>query len=196
MDLQSLDTLHLHQKITVMVNRYEAFADDGNGAPGRLVAFVEQKRMAFKEQVTIFTDADKHAVLAGFKARKVIDLGSGYDVTAADGRPIGLFRKDFGKSLVNSTWHVEQPGAGTATGRERHQGIAVLRRIWGFLPLVNDLPFPFRYHFDFVRDGAPVFTVDKKTWLRDQYLIRIQDPSVDRRLVIAQAVAVDALQSR
>ncbi|CCH29141.1 hypothetical protein ABZ816_38790 [Actinosynnema sp. NPDC047251] len=196
MDIQSLDTLHLHQKVTMMVNRYEAFADDGHGAPGQPVAFVEQKRMAFKEQVTIFTGADKQYVLAGFKARKVIDLGSGYDVTAGDGQPIGLFRKDFGKSLVNSTWHVEQPGSGTTTGSERNQGIAVLRRIWGFLPLINDLPFPFRYHFDFVRDGAPVFSVDKKTWLRDHYLIRIQDPTVDRRLVIAQAVAVDALQAR
>ncbi|GAA1342789.1 hypothetical protein [Saccharothrix algeriensis] len=196
MDLQSLDTLHLHQKITMMVNRYEAFADDGAGGPGQLVGFVEQKRLAFKEEVTIYTDSGKHSVLAGFKARKVIDLGSGYDVTDGDGRPIGSFRKDFGKSLVNSTWHLDASGAGAATGRERNQGIAVLRRIWGFLPFVNDLPFPFRYHFDFVRDGAPVFSVDKKTWLRDHYLIRVQDPAVDRRLVIAQAVAVDALQSR
>ncbi|RKT53449.1 hypothetical protein [Saccharothrix australiensis] len=196
MDLQSLDTLHLHQKITMMVNRYEAFADDGNGEPGQLVGFVEQKRLAFKEQVTIYTDANRQSVLAGFKARKVIDLGSGYDVLDANGQPIGLFRKDFGKSLVNSTWHLEGAGAATTTGRERNQGIAVLRRIWGFLPFVNDLPFPFRYHFDFVRDGALVFSVDKKTWLRDHYLIRIPDPTIDRRLVIAQAVAVDALQSR
>ncbi|WP_433270403.1 hypothetical protein ACQPZF_09690 [Actinosynnema sp. CS-041913] len=196
MDLQSLGTLHLHQKITMMVNRYEAFADDGNGEPGQLVGFVEQKRLAFKEQVTIYADAGKQHVLAGFKARKVIDLASGYDVTDGHGRTIGNFRKDFGKSLVNSTWHLEQPNAGTTTGRERNHGVAVLRRIWNFLPLVNDLPFPFRYHFDFVRDGVPVFSVDKKTWLRDHYVIHIADPAVDRRLVIAQAVAVDALQAR
>ncbi|MBB5958303.1 uncharacterized protein YxjI [Saccharothrix tamanrassetensis] len=196
MDLQSLDTLHLHQKVTMMVNRYEAFADNGNGEPGQLVGFVEQKRLAFKEQVTIYTDAGRQHVLAGFKAQKVIDLASAYDVTDGNGQTIGTFRKDFGKSLVNSTWHLEQPNADTATGRERNHGIAVLRRIWGFLPFINDLPFPFRYHFDFLRNGSPVFSVDKKTWLRDHYLIRIQDPTVDRRLVIAQAVAVDALQSR
>ena len=45
-------------------------------------------------------------------------------------------------------------------------------------------------------NGAPVFSVDKKTWIRDHYLVTIQDPGVDRRLVIAQAVALDALQSR
>ncbi|WP_033440192.1 hypothetical protein [Saccharothrix sp. NRRL B-16314] len=192
---QAMNVLHMHQKVTLMVNRYEIFADQG-GEPGQLVAFVEQKRMAFKEQVTIYTDSGKSQVLAGFRARKVIDLGSGYDVTDGDGRPIGNFRKDFGKSLTNSTWHLDQQGAPTATGRERNAGLAVLRRLWGFLPFVNDLPFPFRYHFDFARDGQPVFSVDKKTWIRDHYLIQIADPHVDRRVVIAQAVAVDALQSR
>ncbi|GAB2960054.1 LURP-one-related/scramblase family protein [Saccharothrix stipae] len=192
---QATNVLHMHQKVTLMVNRYEVFADNG-GEPGPLVAFVEQKRMAFKEQVTIYTDAGKNQVLAGFRARKVIDLGSGYDVTEGNGQPIGRFRKDFGKSLTNSTWHLDQPGAPTATGSERNAGIAILRRVWGFLPFVNNVPFPFRYHFDFVRDGVPVFSVDKKTWVRDHYLIQIADPYVDRRVVIAQAVAVDALQSR
>lgn len=192
---QAMNVLHMHQKVTLMVNRYEVFADHG-GEPGPLVAFVEQKRLAFKEQVTIYTDANKNQVLAGFRARKVIDLGSGYDVTDGAGQPIGLFRKDFGKSLTNSTWHLDQPGAPTATGSERNQGIAILRRLWSFLPFVNDLPFPFRYHFDFARNGQPVFSVDKKTWVRDHYLIQIADPYVDRRVVIAQAVAVDALQSR
>lgn len=191
----TMNVLHMHQKVTLMVNRYEVFADHG-GEPGPLVAFVEQKRMAFKEQVTIYTDASKNQVLAGFRARKVIDLGSGYDVTDGSGQPIGLFRKDFGRSLTNSTWHLDQPGAPTATGTERNQGIAILRRLWSFLPFVNDLPFPFRYHFDFTRNGQPVFSVDKKTWVRDHYLIRIADPYVDRRVVIAQAVAVDALQAR
>ncbi|GAA3458586.1 MULTISPECIES: hypothetical protein [Saccharothrix] len=192
---QAMNVLHMHQKVTLMVNRYEIFADNG-GEPGHLVAFVEQKRMAFKEQVTIFTDSGKGQVLAGFRARKVIDLGSGYDVTDGDGRSIGSFRKDFGKSLTNSTWHLDQPGAPTATGRERNAGLAILRRVWGFLPFVNNIPVPFRFHFDFTRNGQPVFSVDKKTWVRDHYLITIADPHVDRRLVIAQAVAVDALQSR
>ncbi|QFZ24145.1 hypothetical protein EKG83_10505 [Saccharothrix syringae] len=185
----------MHQKVTLMVNRYEIF-DDANGEPGQLVAFAEQKRMTMKEQVTIYTGPDKNQVLAGFRARKVIDLGSGYDVTDGSGQPIGAFRKDFGKSLTNSTWHLDQPGAPTATGSERNAGLAILRRVWDLLPFVNNIPFPFRYHFDFTRGGQPVFSVDKKTWVRDHYLIRITDPQVDRRVVIAQSVALDALQAR
>lgn len=196
MDPQHVDTLHMHQQVTMLVNRYEIFADDGNGAPGELLAYVEQKRATFKEQVTIYADSGKQRVLAGFRAAKVIDLGSGYAVTDADGNQVGTFRKDFAKSLTNSTWHLEQPGQARITGRERSKPTAVLRRLWEFLPIVENIPFPFRYHFDFTTDDTSMFSVDKKTWIRDHYVIRIQAPSLDRRLVIAQAVAVDALQSR
>jgi uncharacterized protein YxjI len=190
-----MNVLHVHQKTTLAVNRYEVFADH-DGEPGELVAFAEQKRMALKEKVTIHTDAGRGRVLAGFAARRVIDLGSGYDVTDGDGRSIGSFGKDFGKSLTNSTWHLDQPGAPTVTGRERNSGLAVLRRLWDLLPLVDAVPFPFRYHFDFATGDRQVFSVDKKTWVRDHYLVRIADPRIDRRLVIAQAVALDALQGR
>ncbi|WP_116049973.1 hypothetical protein [Amycolatopsis palatopharyngis] len=196
MPLQALNTLHMHQKVTFMVNRYEIFADDGNGAPGDLIAFVEQKRMKLKEQVTIYTDSTKSRELAGFRARKMIDLGSGYDILDGEGNAIGLFRKDFKKSLTSSTWHLEQPGQPPITGSERSSGIAILRRLWNFIPLIENLPFPFRYHFDFAREGKQSFSVDKNTWIRDHYTIRIEDSALDRRLVIAQAVAVDALQAR
>jgi hypothetical protein len=162
-----------------------------------MIAFVEQKRFKFKEQVTFYTDPSKSRVFAEFNARSVIDLGSVYDVTDDQRRSIGLFRKAFGKSLLRSTWHVEQPDWGTATGAERSQFIAIFRRLWNFIPYVNDLPFFVRYHFDFIGpNGAPAFSVDKKTRVRDHYLVTIQDDALDLRLVVAQAVALDALQSR
>ncbi|WP_216215657.1 LURP-one-related/scramblase family protein [Amycolatopsis aidingensis] len=195
-ELQAQQRFHMHQKITMMVNRYQIFADDGHGEPGPLVAFVEQKRMAFKEQVTLYTDESKSSVLAAFKARKVIDLASGYDVTTPDGQPIGLFGKKFGKSLLRSTWQLDQPGQDPVTISERSMGLALFRRAWEILPWVGDWPFPLKYHFDFVRDTTPVGAVDKKTRFRDHYLVHIEDPALDRRLVLAQAVALDALQSR
>src|SRR5262245_66185907 len=134
-----------------MVNRYEVRPADESGKPGELVAFAQQKRMALKEQVTLYTDDSKTTVLAGFKARSVIDLGATYDVTDAAGQPIGLFRKDFAKSLLRSTWHLEQPGLGTVTGQERSMAVALLRRF-------ADLTF-WPYHFDFTRNGAPAFSV-------------------------------------
>lgn len=188
-ELQGLQRLHVRQKITLMQNRYVVHVGLPDGTDGPLVAFAEQKRLALKEQVTLYTDESKQRVLAGFKARRVIDLASGYDVVDHDGTPVGGFRKDFGKSLLRSTWHIEQPGLPPITGQERSQLVALARR---FVDSLSWLP----YHFDFAINGHPVFGVEKKWGLRDRYVVDIPDPNVDRRLVIAMAVAVDALQAR
>ena len=110
-------------------------------------------------------------------------------MTDAAGQPVGLFRKDFTQSLLRSTWHLEQPGLGVVTGRERNAAVAILRR---FVDALSWLP----YHFDFVLDGQPAFSVIKKWGLRDRSLVDIAHPGIDRRLVIAMAVGLDALQSR
>ncbi|MEU6130553.1 hypothetical protein ABZ805_15375 [Saccharopolyspora sp. NPDC047091] len=194
--LQQIRTFHLRQRVTFMVNRYEIRADDGRGGEGELVAFAQQKRVALKEQVTLYADADKTQPVAGFRARKVVDLASGYDVTDAAGAPIGFFRKDFRKSLTRSTWHLEQPGQPAAVGHERSKPIALLRRLWEFIPFIENVPFFFPYHFDFAVDGQVVLSVEKKFALRDRYVITVHDDRLDRRVVFAQAVALDALQGR
>lgn len=194
--LQQISTFHMRQRMTLMVNRYEIRADDGHGGEGELVAFAQQKRVALKEQVTLYADTDKTRPVAGFRARKVMDLASGYDVTDAAGAPIGSFRKDFRKSLTRSTWHVEQPGHPGCVGHERSKAIALLRRGWEFIPLIENIPFFFPYHFDFTVDGEVVLSVEKKLALRDRYVITVRDDRLDRRVVFAQAVALDALQGR
>lgn len=190
--LQAQPALTVRQKITAFVNRYIVTVPTASGEEGEQVAFVEQKRLAFREEVTFFTDESKTTPLFKFKARQILDVGATYDVTAADGTPIGTFRKDFKKSLLRSTWHLEQ-GDLAAVGSERSQLIAILRRVWD---LFEDLPFFFKYHFDFVSGDKPVMSVDKTALIRDRYLIDIKEPTLDRRLAIAMAVALDALQSR
>lgn len=186
--LQRAQTLVVRQRITMMVNRYDVWTADASGNPIGQVAFVQQKRMAFKEQVTLYADESKSTVIGGFKARQVIDLGATYDVTDHSGAPIGLFRKDFAASLLRSTWHLEQPGLPVITGRERSQLVAILRRFadLSFLP----------YHFDFTFNGKAAFSVVKKWGIRDKYVVSIHMPELDRRLVVAMAVALDALQGR
>jgi uncharacterized protein YxjI len=194
--LQEQDRFVVRQRLRPMVNQYEVHTQAPDGSEGELAAFAQQKRMAFKEQVTLYADKEKHRPILGFKARKRIDLASGYDVTDTDGRPIGLFRKDFKRSLLSSTWHLEQPGLEVTTGSERNQAVAILRRVWDFIPFVDALPFAWPYHFDFRTGDRPAFSVEKKFGLRDRYVVDIKDPALDRRLVIAQAVALDALQTR
>ncbi len=79
------------QKLTMMINRYEVSESDEAGNPTRLMALAEQKRMAFKEQVTFFADAGKSRAVFGFKARKKLDLNAGYDITDESGAHICFF---------------------------------------------------------------------------------------------------------
>ncbi|MFG3419974.1 hypothetical protein ACIBTZ_11445 [Micromonospora sp. NPDC049460] len=187
--LQSQQQFHIRQRIRMMVNQYEVHAVAPDGSEGGMLAFAQQKRLAFKEQVTIYTDDSKQQPLLGFKARQRLDIGATYDVTDHAGNPIGQFRKDFAQSLLRSTWHVEQAGLPQITGQERSMPVALLRR---FVDSLSWLP----YHFDFVADGQPVFSVIKQWGLRDRYVVQVQHPQIDRRLVIAMAVALDALQAR
>jgi uncharacterized protein YxjI len=187
--LQAQRQFYVRQRIRMMVNQYEVRAVAPDGTEGELLAFAQQKRMAFKEQVTLYTDDTKQTPVLGFKARQRLDLGATYDVTDANGTAIGLFRKNFKQSLLRSTWHVEQPGLGMATGQERNLTVAILRR---FVDSLSWLP----YHFDFVIDGQTAFSVVKKWGLRDKYIVEIHQPQLDRRLVVAMAVGLDALQSR
>lgn len=172
-----------------MVNQYEVHAVAPDGTEAGILAFAQQKRMAFKEQVTLYADETKRTPVLGFKARKVMDLGATYDITDSTGTAIGLFRKNFKESLLRSTWHLEQPGYGEMIGRETNLTVAVLRRL---VESLSWLP----YHFEFVLRDRPAFSVVKKWGLRDKYVVTVHDPQLDRRLVTAMAVALDALQSR
>jgi uncharacterized protein YxjI len=187
--LQAQQQLIVRQRIRLMVNQYEVHAATPDGQEAGILAFAQQKRLAFKEQVTLYTDDTKQVPVLGFKARQVIDLGATYDVFDAVGNPIGLFRKKFGASLLRSTWVVEQPGYTELTGQERNLFVALARR---FIDYLSWLP----YHFDFEINGHVGFSVERKWGFRDTYNVTIYDPNLDRRLVIAMAVALDALQSR
>ena len=83
-------------------------------------------------------------------------------------------------------------------GTERNPTIAVLRRVWDFVPFVGEIPLPFIFHFDFTDriTGQPVLSVERKMSVRDRYRISVPDSRLDFRVAAAMTVALDALQSR
>ena len=183
-----LPRFFVRQRFAMTTNRYELYAPDPGGGPGQLYGLAEQKRFAFKEQVTFFSDATKTQPVFGFKARRTIDLNAGYDITDEFGQPLGFFRKDFGASLLRSTFHVEGPGY-AGSGQERSQVVALLRRF-------ADIPF-LPIHFDFVgSDGAPLLAIERQATVRDTYTVSVPDQRVDFRVAASVAVALDALMSR
>lgn len=187
----------LRQQITLMINRYEIVEANSDGTEGALLAFAEQKRMALREEVTFFAERSKTTRLFSFKARQKLDVRAEHDVFDAEGNVIGWFKKEFGTSLLRSTWLLTYDGV-QARGQERRPLLAILRRIWDFIPYIGEVWIPFVFHFDFVdlATGQPVLIHERIPAFRDRYRISVPDPRLDLRLAASMAVALDALQSR
>lgn len=197
--------LIVEQKLTAFVNRYEIYSTNGEGEKDKLVAFAEQKRLSFKEKVTFYTDSSKSNVAFSFRAEKVMDVHGRYFVEDADNRPVGAFKKRFGKSLVNSTWDIldknDQP---LPTISESNQALAIIRRFAGWIPVIGELidiiTAFLRYHFVFKTPGNKEVGMYRKTTLFfDRYRLEMTDEAYkahDWRVLAAMAVALDALQSR
>lgn len=187
----------IRQKITLMVNRYEILGANPDGTEGAMLAFAQQKRMQFKEEVIFYTDETKTRRVFSFKARQGLDIRAQNDVFDEAGHPLGSFKKEFGASLLRSTWHLDTPGL-QALGQERRMGIAILRRVWDFIPYLGDVWVPFIFHFDFVDKATNqvVMTSERVKSVRDRYTVTVPDPRIDFRVAAAMAVALDALQSR
>jgi uncharacterized protein YxjI len=199
------DHFVLRQRIRPVINQYEISLPGADGEPGEPVCFVEQARFKFKEDIRFFTDSSKSVELMRLKARQRFDPRARYDITDDRGAKIGEIQKVFGESLLRSTYRLYDPnGEEVATARERSAFVAILRRGVVFLPDIGDfaLWLPIPYHFDFVRDGEIVGSHQRRTGLfkfRDVYDIDVSGDThhaVDRRLVLANAVAMDALQAR
>ena len=197
MEPTHIPTFLVKQKITVMVNRYEIREAEADGTEGALLAFAQQNRLQFKEEVIFYADEAKREKVFSFKARHGLDVRAEHDVFDAEGNAIGWFKKEFAQSLLRSTWQLTYDGV-TARGQERNQTVAILRRIWDFLPVVGDIWIPFLFHFDFVDQatGQQVMSSERAVAVRDRYTIQVPDPRLDFRVAASMAVALDALQSR
>ena len=204
-DPNAHDRFVLRQRIRPVINQYEISLAGADGEPGEPVCFVEQARFKFKEDIRFYADDTKQVELMRLKARQRFDPRARYDITDDHGGKIGEIQKVFGESLLRSTYRLYDPsGAEVAVARERSVFVALLRRAVGFIPYIGDyadwLPIP--YHFDFVRDGEVIGSHQRRTGLfkfRDVYDIDVSgDPqrTVDRRLILAIAVGMDALQAR
>lgn len=179
---------YVKQRLTMMVNRYEIRAANPDGSVGAMIAIAQQKRMAFREQVTFFADEGRTVPVFSFRARQAMDLAAVYDVFDATGTPIGWFRKDFAASLLRSSFHLGAPGF-EAYGQERNIVVALVRRFTEF-----SLPV----HFDFAdkQTGAVVMSSSRQMTIGDRYTVDVPDPRIDFRLAAAMAVGLDALLQR
>jgi uncharacterized protein YxjI len=137
------------------------------------------------------------------KARQRFDPAARYDITDAAGVKIGELQKVFGASLLRSTYRLyDASGEETATATENSLVVALFRRLIGFVPYVDNVAdwLPIAYHFVFKRGDQVLVTHTRRAWkIRDTYRIDLSgdaERTLDRRLVLATAVGMDALQAR
>jgi uncharacterized protein YxjI len=197
------DRYLLRQRIRPVVNQYEFFLPDGDGAAGPPICFVEQKRFKFKEDIRFYADESKTQEILRIKARQRFDPRARYDVTDPAGAKVGEIQKVFGASLLRSTYALfDAGGEETARAQEKSLVVALFRRFVGFVPYIGGfadwLPIP--YHFEFRRGDEILGTHSRQAFkFRDTYTIDMSgDPqrTIDRRLILAIAVGMDALQAR
>jgi uncharacterized protein YxjI len=193
------DRFVLRQRFAPVVNRYEFSLADNEEPFG----YVQQKRFSFKEDIRFFSDPDRTQESLRIKARQRFDPRARYDVTLPDGTKVGEIQKVFGKSLLRSSYALFDPsGAEVATAQEKSLFVALFRRLVGFIPFIGDLAdwLPIPYHFDFTRGDEKIGEHRRRIGrIGDVYDIDMsEDPerTVDRRLVLALAVGMDALQAR
>jgi len=172
----------------------------GSTEEGRPLLFVKQKKLKIKEDIRFRLDPDREEHLFMIRSKTVFEFRGRHEVVDADGQVIGLLEKDFAKSLLRSHWHVhDASGVELFEAYEASWPIAILRRVADmvsdWLAALTWLPF----NFVLMRDGAQVGTYRRVLGkLRDRYVLELDERfgDADRRLVLAFAIALDALQDR
>lgn len=199
--LESADRLLIQQVFKPIGNEYRiSIPAPGSTDEGRPLLFVKQKKLKIKEDIRfrVSPDVDEHVFM--IKSRSVFEFRGRHDVLDSEGERIGLLEKNFGKSLLRSHWHVrDAEGNELLEAHEASWPIAIVRRLAGFLPewlsLLTWLPF----NFVLLSGGQPVGTYRRVLGkLRDRYVLELEPGAgdVDRRVLVAFAVGLDALQDR
>jgi uncharacterized protein YxjI len=198
------DRFVLRQRFRLVVNVYEfSLPGPGGTSPGATFLYVRQKPFSFKEDIRFFADKELTVPYMRIQALQRFDPRARYNVTLADGTMLGQIQKVFGQSLLRSTYRLYDPeGAEVATVTEEKLAVALFRRLVGFVPYLDNVAewLPIPYHFTFLRGEQILGSYKRQLFkFRDTYTLDLtQDPerTLDRRLVLAIAVGMDALQAR
>ena len=197
------DRFMVQQEFKPLLNQYFiSMPPEGSTEPAEPLLVVKQKRMKIKEDIRFRRpdqgDAEHEFMI---QAKTVFEFRGRFDVLDSAGTKIGSLAKDFKKSLLRSHWVVrDAQDEIVMQARESSMLIALIRRFAGAVPygdLLTFIPFNFTLFVDEPGDEAGTYqrVLGK---FRDRYVVELGEPlkGVDRRLIIAQAVALDALQDR
>lgn len=109
-------------------------------ATGQTALYVKQKALAFKEDVKIFADEAQQRQLYQMKANKVIDFSAQYNITRADGGPVGAVKRKGMRSIFKATYNiVDAAGADVGLIHEENGWVKVMDALLGEVPILGML---------------------------------------------------------
>jgi uncharacterized protein YxjI len=199
--LERAGTLLVQQVFKPISNEYRiSIPAPGSTEEGEPLLFVKQKKMKIKEDIRFRLRPDDSDHVFMIKSKSVFEFRGRHEVLDADGAVIGLLEKDFTRSLLRSHWHVrDADGNELLEAHESSWIIALLRRIGDIGPdlisLLEWLPFNFVLHRGEDEIGTYKRVLGK---MRDRYVLQLtpEAAAIDRRLLLAFAIGLDALQDR
>jgi uncharacterized protein YxjI len=200
-ELEAADRLLVQQVFKPIGNEYRISAPSpGSSEEGKPLLFVKQKKLKIKEDIRFRTSPDAEDYVFMIKAKSVFEFRGRHQVLDAEGNELGLLEKAFGKSLLRSHWYVrDRDGNELLETHESSWVIAIVRRVANLLPdwfsVLGWLPFNFTLNRNGEEAGRYRRVLGK---FRDRYVLELGDglADVDRRLLAAFAVGLDALQDR
>jgi uncharacterized protein YxjI len=200
-ELEAASRLLVQQVFKPIANEYRisvpAPGATGEGLP---LLYVKQKKMKIKEDIRFRLSPDDERHLFMIKSKSVFEFRGRHEVLDADDAAIGLLEKDFTRSLLRSHWRVrDAAGVELLEAHESSWIIALVRRLADLGPdyfsILEWLPFNF-----VLRRGEHKVGTYKRVLgqFRDRYVLELEPElgDVDRRLLVAFAVGLDALQDR
>jgi len=200
--IQASDRFLIQQVFKPIANEYRISipTDPSSVEEGEPILYVRQKKLKIKEDIRFRLSPDDERHLFMIKSKSVFEFRGRHEVLDDLGQVIGMLEKDFTRSLLRSHWHVRDArGNELFEAHEASWVVAVVRRladvVSDWLAALSFLPF----NFVLLRDGEQVGTYKRVLGkLRDRYVLELGEglKDADRRLVLAFAVALDALQDR
>ena len=200
-DVEASSRFLIQQVFKPIANEYRiSIPAPGTTEEGRPLLFVKQKKMKIKEDIRFRLDPDRDEHLFMIKSKSMFEFRGRHEVLDGDGQVIGLLEKNFTKSLLRSHWHVRDPnGTDLLDAHEASWAIAIVRRFADlgpdWLSLLQWLPF----NFVLVRGDEQIGSYRRVLGkFRDRYVLELGENvgDLDRRLLLAFAVGLDALQDR
>ncbi|UWE07452.1 hypothetical protein [Actinacidiphila bryophytorum] len=187
---------HVRKTSLGLRRKYRISADDGKGKPGEQIGYAE-KQLKVSDALDIYRDEQRTEKLVSVResSKGWLAALTGYEAFDGDGRLLGAFGVLPKKSVQRTTWEFEQPGLGRLTGTERSVSTARARRLLTLLDTAGEIAGALvKYHFDFTLDGEPAFSIDKPKVLDDWYRLTVHDDALDRQLLFALTVTMEARQ--